>query len=150
NPWRAAVGIALPQWQATPLAEHRARLSAAERAAAALDATQDPRSLPFASAGRLEPEIAARRTLAQKMQLAFADAAPEVIARWAQATPAAVQTTRSELLALGEHVKTVASGPLDAELALVNRSAPMLLPAVLQAMVHVAAYAAIAHKWYRW
>ncbi|QDE94839.1 AAA domain-containing protein [Myxococcus xanthus] len=146
NPWREALGTDLATYLATPMATYRERLSAVDSAARDADALASPDVPVFGADPRAEG--AARAAFAEKLAPLLESARPDILARWAAATPDGVQAARTQLDGLAAQRQVLAEGPLDAELALVHREQPQALSVLATAMAALGSYLDIARKWY--
>jgi len=148
NPWRSAAGIDLPSYLGAPILRWREKMDELERFTQAADATASPDILPFGP-GELGPQGEARAALGEQLGRIFQWAEPASIARWSVAEPAAVQAAQAELDALAPQSDVLHRAPLDAELAVVQRSNPMPLALLGLTMAALTAWIPLARKWFR-
>jgi hypothetical protein len=149
NPWRQVLGVALAEYLSTPLATYRERLSAAVEAAREADALRSPDVPAFSHEGDAAAEGRARAALAGRLEPVLKEADPEGFARWAEATPEELRTTRTQLESLAPQEKVLNAGPLDMELALVHRTQPEGLGTVMEWMGALGLWLPLARQWYR-
>jgi very-short-patch-repair endonuclease len=149
NPWRDVLGVVLSEYLSTPLATYRERLAAAVEAAREADALRSPDVPAFSHDGDVAAEGWARAALAERLEPVLKEADPEGLARWAEATPEELRTTRTQLESLAPQVKVLNAGPLDTELALVHRTQPRGLGTVMEWMGALGLWLPLARQWYR-
>jgi hypothetical protein len=150
NPWRAVIGVDLGGWLARPLEQHRQAVARAVASAGDADRAAADEVLPFGESHDLLAQGKARASLAEELSkiLERSDGGQE-LARWAAAPAGTVAETRIELEVLRPQVEVLRSGPLDAELALVTRSAPLPITDVLAGLGKLDTWMHVARKWYR-
>lgn len=146
NPWREALGVDLATFLASPLATYRERQGSVVDVARDADAVAAPEVPAFGADPRSEG--AARTAFAEKLAPVLETTPPEVLARWASATPDAVRSAKAQLDGLEPQARLLAEGPLDTELALVHREQPQALGALSFALAALGTYLDIARKWY--
>ncbi len=146
NPWREALGVDLATYLATPLATWRERLSTTVDAARDADSLASPNIPSFGA--EPEAEGTARAHFAGQLAPLLETASPEALARWSVASTDAVRTAKAQLDGLAPQVKVLSEGPLDTELALIQREQPQSLGALSTALATLGAYLGIASKWY--
>jgi hypothetical protein len=149
NPWRSAVGIDLAAWLARPLDEAKASLDQVVAAAAQADSAAANEIPPFAAAPPVQDQAAARESLADDVEALIAAGHGLELARWAKERDERVTAARAELAVMGPHVEVLNAGPLDPELAASARLAPAPMGEQLLWTAKLAAYLAIARRWYR-
>ena len=148
NPWKAAAGISLPEFLALPMEKVRRSASDIAQAAAAADATRHPDIPPFSPTLPLEAQGAARTKLADDLSRLLAERDPQVLRRWAGASPAALAEARRAIAAAQAFAATLASGPLDAELlANLGGRDPAALP-IAEHLQKLTSYLESANKWF--
>lgn len=149
NPWRTALGAELKDYLSTPLATYRDRLATSVEAASEADARASADLPPFSPTGDVAAEGRARAELADKLERVLAEARPEWLQRWSASMSEAIQAARIQLEALAPQRQLLQEGPLDTELALVQRTQPQPLGVLGQWLVLLATWLQVASKWYR-
>lgn len=146
NPWGEALGVDLAAWLVRPVEEWRERFDCVHAAARALDETLDPNILAF------EDDVLARgdkrAKLAERLAPLSSRLGSEEVARFAAQPAAAIERARTAATTVAPQVALVKSAPLDAELSVVARSASFGLGDLVLWLGKLAAYLAIARKWY--
>ncbi len=145
NPWCDALGVDLATYLSRTVDRHHAAMDAVHAAARKADETLDARILPFSNVATEGP---ARAKLAEQLGPLVERLGSPVVAHWASQPKAARQTAQAAVKGVEGQIDVVRSAPLDPELAIVVRSQPMPIGDLLLWLGKLAAYLAIARKWY--
>ncbi|MBX3258831.1 MAG: DUF4011 domain-containing protein [Labilithrix sp.] len=147
NVWCDALGLSLTTYLAKPVDEWRERMDTLHAAARAADQLVDPRILPFGD-GDLVAEGAAREQLAKRLAPVVERLGSATVVHWATQPIAAVKKAAAAIAAVEQQTKLIAAGGADAELSLLLRSDSPKVSDLVLWVGKLAAYLAIARKWY--
>lgn len=149
SPWRGAVGVGSAALMSRSPAALRSALEALATAAQALDASPHAEGLPFDPLRPLAPQVEARSLLRERLEVAFARLPAERVAAWCRAPSTEREASKGELESVAAPLALVREAPLDGELALLHRSAPVALSEALQGIGRLGSYLEVARRWYR-
>jgi hypothetical protein len=148
NPWVDATELPLATFLARPIEHWRAAVGSARAAAAALDQTRDTHVEPFDPARDLEAQGKARAELANRLADVTRTLDGAVIAAWAGKEPGKLKQAIASCEAIEAQLATLEGARPDPELALVVKSQPTPIGELVQWIGALAAYLAIARRWY--
>lgn len=148
NPWRMCLGVTLEAFLGRPIDKLREAMAVAVESARALDTTSNEHIPPFAAGEPLPPQVAAREQLAESLEWIAAHddgATPARVAGW---SPQQVEQAAAQMTSLADAEQLLRDGPLDGELSLTMRSAPIPLGQLNQSIADLDGYLDSASKWY--
>lgn len=148
NPWVDAAGLPLASFIGKPVEHWRAMVASARAAAAAVDETRDTQVEPFDPAHDLAAQGEAREQLADVLTAVGPTLDAATIAAWASREPAKLKKAIAGYVAIESHVGILEGAKPDPELALVVKSKQTPLGELVQWIGALAAYLAIARRWY--
>jgi hypothetical protein len=148
NAWFEATELPLAAFLAQPVEHWRATVGSARAAAAALDQTRDTQIEPFDPAQDLTAQGEARGWLADQLVRVTETLDGAAIATWAAKDPAALKKAMASYEAIEPHVTRLEAAKPEPELALVLKSKQTGLGDIVQWIGTLAAYLAIARRWY--
>ncbi len=144
HPWTNAVGLALADYLATPVALIRSQIDAVNSAAHSLDATIDPAAPPLPESADLAPIAAARANAAEAIHNIRTLAPAADRTRWASVEPAKLARARQQLDSVSTLAGSIEQSPLDGELLAIVRNGLPVLPQIAQQIAALDAYTASA------
>ena len=149
NPWSTALGIDLAQWLEHPVDDWRRRVDAVHEAARAVDATMAPEVPDLAPDLDVRAQGDARAALADRLAPLVEHGDDAMFTGWAGAEPARIARAIDAVAAVEPYASALERATQDPELALVLQSQPPGIGDMVLWIGQLAAYLAIARKWYR-
>ncbi len=148
NGWVAAAGVTLDVFLSRPADESRRGVTALADLASAADATRHPAIPSFGDEVSLAEQARQRMALADDLQAAIDRVPPGVRKACAAMSADTVRQRLGHLRDAQPYRAMVAAGPLDPELVMVARDAPLRPAQIAQHVAALDGYLAIARAWY--
>jgi len=132
HPWKSCAQIGLNDFLNNPMDHWREQLALCVDSAKNVDATLDTSILPFAAEPTLEEQAAARLDLARQIESVVQHTPHPVLERWIAQDADTLRRTRKKLADTTPALRLLEEAPIEPELALVNQTERLGLPALSQ------------------
>ncbi|MBL8793002.1 MAG: DNA helicase, partial [Planctomycetia bacterium] len=148
NLWTPAAGIALNDYLGQSVSHWKNVLSGLQKSAGELDATADAAIPAFPAEGDVVAIAAARSAFGELLGKLWQTVEPSALQHWAQQEARTVDAVLTEFESQAVFLETFRQGPLDAELAAVQRESPVKAAQLTAWLGALDSYLEIASLWY--